>query len=148
MPVSVLPTEPDPRPKHHAPPMVNGSSPLQVSVTAQERDETVGAIERTFRAKRPVDLDQDDSDEDEEDEDDATSPTKRRKTVTQRTSPPRASRTRSRLSGPARDARDAAPGQPSPATSRAVSPYTNHPPIDYNGLSWPSEFPTITLIEG
>ena len=40
---------------------------------------------------------------------------------------------------PARDPRDEAPIITPPATSsRPASPYTLQPPIDYDGLSWPS----------
>ena len=43
----------------------------------------------------------------------------------------------SKLHGPARDNRDEAP--PTPVTiSRPASPYTLNPPIDFDGLSWPS----------
>ena len=38
--------------------------------------------------------------------------------------------------GPARDDRDQAPPTP-PISSRPASPYTQNPPIDYDGLSWP-----------
>ncbi len=42
---------------------------------------------------------------------------------------------------PARDPRDR-PSPPTPlATSRPASPYTQNPTIDFDGLSWPSEFP-------
>ena len=39
----------------------------------------------------------------------------------------------------ARDPRDEAPFQPSPFVSQPASPYTLNPPIDFDGLSWPSE---------
>lgn len=39
----------------------------------------------------------------------------------------------------ARDLRDEAPRPSRPATSRSDVPYTLNPPIDYDGLSWPSE---------
>ena len=38
----------------------------------------------------------------------------------------------------ARDPRDSAPAPPTPNTSRSASPYTLNPPIDFDGLSWPS----------
>jgi GTP cyclohydrolase I len=37
----------------------------------------------------------------------------------------------------ARDARDEAP-VPTPSISRPESPFTQHPTIDFDGLSWPS----------
>ena len=39
---------------------------------------------------------------------------------------------------PARDPRDEAPITPPATSSRPASPYTLQPPIDYDGLSWPS----------
>lgn len=42
------------------------------------------------------------------------------------------------LSLPARDPRDEAPISPPATSSRPASPYTLQPPIDYDGLSWPS----------
>ena len=39
----------------------------------------------------------------------------------------------------ARDPRDEAPSQTIPTVSRPASPYTLNPPIDFDGLSWPSE---------
>lgn len=41
------------------------------------------------------------------------------------------------LSEPPRDPRDHAT---TPVPSRPASPYTLNPPIDFDGLSWPSEF--------
>lgn len=43
------------------------------------------------------------------------------------------------LEAPARDARDALVRPSSTFTSRPASPYTLNPPIDFDGLSWPSE---------
>jgi len=44
------------------------------------------------------------------------------------------------LSQSARDPRDEAPITPPATLSRSASPYTLQPPIDYDGLSWPSMF--------
>ena len=45
---------------------------------------------------------------------------------------------------PARDARDDESVPPRAAvTKRRVSPITNNPPIDFDGLSWPSELPLL-----
>ena len=44
------------------------------------------------------------------------------------------------LSEAARDPRDEAPITPPISVSRPASPYTMNPPIDFDGLSWPSEF--------
>ena len=40
---------------------------------------------------------------------------------------------------PPRDPRDEAPEDPLPSSTRPASPYTLNPPIDFDGLSWPSE---------
>lgn len=37
------------------------------------------------------------------------------------------------------DPRDQAPPPTPPLSSRPASPYTSNPPIDFDGLSWPSE---------
>lgn len=42
------------------------------------------------------------------------------------------------LTEAARDPRDEAP-HVTPSTSRSASPYTQSPPIDFDGLSWPSK---------
>ncbi len=39
----------------------------------------------------------------------------------------------------ARDPRDEAPARTTATVSRPASPYTLNPPIDFDGLSWPSE---------
>ncbi len=46
----------------------------------------------------------------------------------------------SELEVEARDLRDKAPPTP-PPSDRPASPYTLNPPIDFDGLSWPSEYP-------
>ena len=40
----------------------------------------------------------------------------------------------------ARDPRDEAPSPTTATVRRPASPYTSNPPIDFDGLSWPSEF--------
>ena len=40
----------------------------------------------------------------------------------------------------ARDPRDEALSPTTATVSRPASPYTLNPPIDFDGLSWPSEF--------
>ena len=41
---------------------------------------------------------------------------------------------------PPRDPRNQAPEAPLPNSTRPASPYTLNPPIDFDGLSWPSEW--------
>ena len=45
---------------------------------------------------------------------------------------------------PSRDSRDEAPETPLPSSTRPASPYTLNPPIDFDGLSWPSKRPLST----
>jgi GTP cyclohydrolase I len=44
--------------------------------------------------------------------------------------------------GHARDPRDEA-SPPTPSTTRPSSPFTQHPTIDFDGLSWPSKTSTV-----
>jgi GTP cyclohydrolase I len=46
------------------------------------------------------------------------------------------------LKAPPRDPRDQ-PSTSSPMLSRPASPYTSNPPIDFDGLSWPSKYSAI-----
>ncbi|KAL2054338.1 hypothetical protein ABVK25_005479 [Lepraria finkii] len=105
----------------------HGSSPLaRTSVNAKERDRLTASIRSSNTRRLPIDLDtiyglqtngHGPYDTDGVDEDPG-SPTK--------------------LDVEARDPRDEAPHPAPPATSRPASPYTLNPPIDFDGLSWPS----------
>ena len=108
----------------------HGSSPLaRTSVNAKERDRLTASIRSSNTRRQPIDLDTisgpqtnghgpyDTEGIDEE----PGSPTN--------------------LDVEARDPRDEAPHPAPPATSRPASPYTLNPPIDFDGLSWPSESP-------
>lgn len=108
----------------------HGSSPLaRTSVNAKERDRLTASIRSSNTRRLPIDLDtvyglqtngHGPYDTDGVDEDPGN-PTK--------------------LDVEARDPRDEAPHPAPPATSRPASPYTLNPPIDFDGLSWPSESP-------
>lgn len=37
-------------------------------------------------------------------------------------------------------------GPATPQISRSVTPYTLNPPVDFDGLSWPSKFPFTPLV--
>jgi GTP cyclohydrolase IA len=115
----------NPKPRSAVPShLLNGSSPLsqQTPSRAQERENLASSIKSTYHRKTPVDLSQP-SDENERD----TS-----WTGTPETSKPN-------YKSPARDNRDEAPPTPPASTlSRPASPYTLNPPIDFDGLSWPS----------
>ena len=108
----------------------HGSSPLaRTSVNAKERDRLTASIRSSNTRRQPIDLDtiygqqingQAPYDTDGVDEEPG-SPTN--------------------LDVEARDPRDEAPHPAPPTTSRPASPYTLNPPIDFDGLSWPSESP-------
>lgn len=47
-----------------------------------------------------------------------------------------------------RDPRDEASPPTPPTTSRSISPYTQNPTVDFDGLSWPSEWWYSTGLSG
>lgn len=116
--------------------LLNGHSPLHISISAREKERLAASIESTNSEKKCIDtnsLGQEEPCLNGED-----SPLTEVLTHAQKASSIPRPRAHSRLTEPARDARDTAPGQPSPMTSRPASPYTANPPIDFDGLSWPS----------
>ncbi|KIV86463.1 GTP cyclohydrolase I [Exophiala sideris] len=126
------PLRPKPRsaiPSH----LLNGGSPLHQTPTttrAQERENLASSIQSTFNGRKTVDLG------------DSQSP----QSTMQSTSwvgltdgtENHESKRPTRLHEPARDERDEAPMTPPATISRPASPYTANPPIDFDGLSWPS----------
>ena len=112
--------------------LMNGkSSPLRpstrTSVNAEERERLTASIVSSNVRRQPIDLDSLGSQringhakypQDLSEEDIAT-PTN--------------------IDVSARDPRDEAPSQSTSTVSRLASPYTLNPPIDFDGLSWPSE---------
>ena len=104
--------------------LMNGSSPLQLSVSTQERQKLAASIQSSSYERQAVDLE---AHQDVHVNGD-NSYHKKHVQITQgqpSTSP----------SELARDPRDNA----APLPSRPASPYTLNPPIDFDGLSWPSE---------
>ena len=110
--------------------LLNGSSPLHDSVGAKERERLAASIENSNRARMPIDfavpngLPADGEASQEVSTKDLVRP-----------------QSHSQLVESPRDPRDdtkAAAYHPTP--SRPASPYTLNPPIDFDGLSWPSEF--------
>ena len=107
------------------------SSPLRpssrTSVNAEERERLTASIVSSNTRRQPIDLDSFESPKVnghspyalEKPDEDSTSPTK--------------------IDVSARDPRDEAPSLTAPIGSRPASPYTLNPPIDFDGLSWPSE---------
>ena len=105
----------------------NHNSPLRrTSVNAKERDKLTASIKSSNSRRQPVDLDvsvlqvnsQSHSAGDEA-YGEPKAPTK--------------------FDLSARDPTDEASHASSPTASRPASPYTLNPPIDFDGLSWPSE---------
>ena len=108
-----------------------GSSPLRpsarTSVNAEERERLTASIISSNDRRQPIDLDflelpkvnGHGSYPLEVPDEDSTSPTN--------------------INVSARDFQDEAPSQTAPTVNRPASPYTLNPPVDFDGLSWPSE---------
>ena len=109
----------------------HSSSPLRpstrTSVNAEEREKLTASILSSNARRQPVDLDSLESSKVNGHEPypsdvlgkDSVAPTK--------------------IDVSARDPRDEAPSPTTATVSRPHSPYTLNPPIDFDGLSWPSE---------
>ncbi|KAK4697003.1 GTP cyclohydrolase IA, partial [Lecanoromycetidae sp. Uapishka_2] len=103
------------------------SSPLgRTFINVKERDKLTASIKSSHNGRQPIDLESDDV----------------LQTDGHRTYPPddgyEEPNEPVKLSVSARDPRDEA-AEPAPAAlSRPASPYTLNPPIDFDGLSWPS----------
>ncbi|KAL9138459.1 MAG: hypothetical protein Q9175_000343 [Cornicularia normoerica] len=107
-----------------------GSSPLRpsarTSVNAEERERLTASIISSNDRRQPIDLDflelpkvnGHGSYPLEVPDEDSTSPTN--------------------IKVSARDFQDEAPSQTAPTVNRPASPYTLNPPVDFDGLSWPS----------
>ena len=107
--------------------LLNGSSPLHTTVSAQERQKLVASIESSSYERQPVDLSQDVHLN-------GSNPYHKERVPFTRSSRP------SQLGEAARDPRDGASASTQQLTSRPASPYTLNPPVDFDGLSWPSKF--------
>src|SRR5665213_2239928 len=122
-----------PKPKPSIPNyLLNGGSPLNTSPRARERENLNSSIKSTYGRRTAVDLDdnrntiQNSAPRSWESQPDVSRPLQNDES--------------SSLSEPARDSRDAAaPITPPITASRPASPYTMNRPIDFDGLSWPSE---------
>ena len=111
--------------------LLNGSSPLRSSrrpsVGHKERERLAASIIALNKPRPPIDLGSFDDPllTGREDDSDVTS---KPLAIQNELSP---------LEIDARDPRDKAPPTP-PLSDRPASPYTLNPPIDFDGLSWPS----------
>ncbi len=126
-----------PKPKSALPShLINGSSPLHVSSDVKERNNLYSSIQSSNSKRQPIDLNSEDQVPSK-----LTAIQLRRQVPHQDGDIPRnaENRSRSHLTEAARDPRDEAVPPTPPTTSRSASPYTRNPPIDFDGLSWPSE---------
>ncbi len=122
-----------PKPKSVLPShLLNGGSPLRAprraSVGHKERERLAASIVASHKARPPIDLNTLADPVVSDPEDDSEGAVKLSAT----------SNGLSELELEARDPRDEAPPTP-PPSDRPASPYTLNPPIDFDGLSWPSE---------
>jgi len=106
--------------------LLNGSSPLHTSVSTQERQKLAASIEASSYERQPVDLSQDVHVN-------GSNPHPKEQMPFKRPYQP------SHLGEAARDPRDGASASTQQLTSRPASPYTLNPPVDFDGLSWPSK---------
>lgn len=120
-----------PKPKSALPSyLINGSSPLHTSPHTKERESLAASINASSGRRQLVDLDG------------PQHPTSNGDVASlHHAVKPRPARPAdySHLTEAARDPRDEAPPPTTPSSSRPASPYTLNPPIDFDGLSWPSE---------
>ena len=115
--------------------LVNGSSAQHVPSEGKERDNLIASINRINNGRELVDLD---GSLNLLESPGLSGPNAARPRPVASSGVSRAALTHSHphLTEAARDPRDEA----SPSTvSRPESPYTQNPPIDFDGLSWPSE---------
>jgi GTP cyclohydrolase I len=106
--------------------LANGTSPLHVNQEVRdqkERDNLRASIKGSSTRRHVVDLDDPNGDF-------------TKKSPTENSHGSKVSR-KSLDEVPARDPRDEA-HTPTPSASRPESPFTQHPTIDFDGLSWPS----------
>ncbi|MCJ1446656.1 MAG: hypothetical protein MMC23_007162 [Stictis urceolatum] len=103
--------------------ILNGAPSSTTSISPKERQRLMASIGSTHSERQPIDLNGLD-----------TLPNSDESHVNKVL--PARSRATSRFSEAARDARDGT--EPTPDVSRPASPYTQNPPIDFDGLSWPS----------
>ncbi|KAI9863576.1 MAG: GTP cyclohydrolase 1 [Trichoglossum hirsutum] len=110
---------------HH---LSNGSSPLHTPIDHKERESLFASVTSSTSRRQPIDLESRDSQISNGTANISAYPTRTQ-------SLGRGLGSHSRLTEAARDPRDEATP---PTASRPASPYTQNPPIDFDGLSWPS----------
>lgn len=132
-----------PKPKSALPSyLTNGSSPLHTPPEVKERDSLVASINASNKGRQVVDLDGPEAVVDGHGASSSYDARSRLNPISQ-SSQSALMHSHPHLTEAARDPRDEAPG---PTASRPASPYTLNPPIDFDGLSWPSECFYILMI--
>lgn len=119
-----------PRPKPKAIPLINGKSPLhstQETRDANERENAFASIKSSM-GPRKVPIDLEDGQYFQPQQAVPTAPREKR-----------SMRLANLEELDARDPRDEPPATPS-MMSRSSSPYTANPTVDFDGLSWPSNY--------
>ena len=108
----------------------HSSSPLRpsvrTSVNAEERERLTASIISSNARRQPIDLD-------------SSTPSGVNGHGKYPSDGPDGKAAPTDIDVSARDPRDEAISHTTPAVSRPASPYTLNPPIDFDGLSWPSE---------
>lgn len=109
-----------PRPKSALPSyLINGSSPLHAPAHNAEREKLYASLSASTNHRQSVDLN-------------GSELIHNGNNISKRDS-------RAQVGDPPRDPRDDISPSTPPTTSRSASPYTLNPPIDFDGLSWPSQ---------
>lgn len=104
------------------------SSPLgRTSVNVREREALTASIESSHHRRQPIDLDA------------AEEPYTNGHEFHPQADPDEEQGSPTNIDVAPRDPRDEAPQTTPPTSTRPDSPYTLNPPIDFDGLSWPSE---------
>ena len=131
-----------PRPKPLPSHLINGHSPLHPASASdrnrEDRDSTYKAIKASMGPHRqPIDIEHLHLNGDENSRNHAQQPQPSKSTSRQYDEVGEQDLEDIEVKVAARDGRDEAPLTP-PTTSRSISPFTQNPTIDFDGLSWPS----------
>ena len=129
------PPIPGPKPKSALPAyLLNGGLRPQTNTRARERENLTSSIKSTYGRRAATDSD------------DAKATTSSRPWAEKQEDLPLTNGvSHVSLNEAHRDPRDEAHPLSPPTASRSASPYTLNPPIDFDGLSWPSK-PFILLV--
>lgn len=133
------PPIPGPKPKSALPSyLLNGGLRPQTSTRAQERESLTSSIQSTYGRRTTVNL-----------ADEQSSMASRPWADRQEDLPISNGVSQTSLKEAARDPRDDATPPTPVSASRPASPYTLNPPIDFDGLSWPSKrFVSVRALPG